>query len=103
MTVDSAAHAAPRAEIATGAGRSRNGGALSHQIKAVELEAERLQQEAMYELARAAPLGREASSLEEAARANVVAYQSIRGVAFSTPAVETLLAALTGCGPNPEE
>ena len=72
-------------------------------IKAVELEAERLQQEAMYELTRASPLGREASSLEQAARANVMAYQSIRGVAFSTAAVETLLAALTGCEPKPEE
>jgi uncharacterized protein (TIGR02444 family) len=72
-------------------------------VKAVELEAERLQQEAMYELTRASPLGREASSLEQAARGNVMAYQSIRGVAFSTPAVETLLAALTGGGRKPEE
>jgi uncharacterized protein (TIGR02444 family) len=63
-------------------------------IKAVELEAERLQQEAMYELARAAPRGREAPSPAEAARANVAAYQAMRGAAFPEPAIATLLAAL---------
>jgi uncharacterized protein (TIGR02444 family) len=63
-------------------------------IKAAELEAERLQQEAMYELARAAPLGREAASLAEAARANVAAYQAMRGTPFPEPAIATLLAAL---------
>jgi uncharacterized protein (TIGR02444 family) len=72
-------------------------------IKAVELEAERLQQEAMYELARASPWGREASSLEEAARANVTAYAAMRGAAFPKPAVETLLAALTGLERKAEE
>jgi uncharacterized protein (TIGR02444 family) len=63
-------------------------------IKAVELEAERLQQEAMYELARNASLGREAPSLAEAARANAAAYQAVRGTAFPEPAIATLLAAL---------
>src|SRR5262249_41036618 len=63
--------------------------------KAVELEAERLQQEAMYKLAQAAPLGRAAPSSAEAARGNVAAYETMRAVAFPKPAVETLLAAFT--------
>ena len=65
-------------------------------IKAIELEAERLQQEAMYELARAAPLGRAAPSQEAAARANVAAYERICRAPFQKPAIETLLAALAG-------
>jgi uncharacterized protein (TIGR02444 family) len=63
-------------------------------IKAAELEAERLQQEAMYEPARAAMLGRDAPSPSEAARANVAAYQAARGAEFPEPAIATLLAAL---------
>ena len=72
-------------------------------IKAVELEAERLQQEAMYELAGPALLGVAASSLEDAARANVAAYAAMCGGAFPQPAIETLLAALAGRGRKPEE
>src|SRR4030095_10810868 len=72
-------------------------------IKAVELEAERLQQEAMHELACPALLGVEASSLEDAARANVAAYAAMCGGAFPQPAIETLLAALAGRGRKPEE
>jgi uncharacterized protein (TIGR02444 family) len=68
-------------------------------IKAVELEAERLQQEAMYELVRASPLGRKAPSLHDAARANVAAYQAICRAPFPKPAIETLLAALAGLEP----
>jgi uncharacterized protein (TIGR02444 family) len=66
-----------------------------NKIKAVELEAERLQQEAMYELAQAhaEPLGREAASPDAAARANVAAYATMLGTTFSAPAVDTLLAA----------
>lgn len=45
-------------------------------IKAVELEAERLQQEAMYALAQSAPLGREVSAKDEAARQSAAAYQA---------------------------
>jgi hypothetical protein len=95
--------------------------AFRTRIKAVELEAERLQQEAMYELtrdpekacpgldpgwepvfgkdhaqtqsARASPLGRELPSTTEAARVNVAAYEAMRAVAFPKPAVDTLLAA----------
>jgi uncharacterized protein (TIGR02444 family) len=69
--------------------------AFRTRIKAVELEAERLQQEAMYELAQASPLGRAAPSPAEAARVNVAAYETMRAVAFPKPAVETLLAAFT--------
>jgi len=62
-------------------------------IKAVELEAERLQQEAMYELAATAPLGREAPSSADAARHNVAAYETMRAVAFPRAAVDAVLTA----------
>jgi uncharacterized protein (TIGR02444 family) len=77
--------------------------AFRTRIKAVELEAERLQQEAMYELARAAPFGREAPSLRDAARANVDAYQRICRAPFPAPALATLLAALAGLAHKSEE
>jgi uncharacterized protein (TIGR02444 family) len=67
--------------------------AFRTRIKAVELEAERLQQEAMYELARSAPRGRAAASPMEAARFNIAAYASMRAVAFPQSAVDTVLAA----------
>jgi uncharacterized protein (TIGR02444 family) len=63
-------------------------------IKAVELEAERLQQEAMYELAQASPFGREVGSTHDAARANVASYAAIARATFPSAAIETLLAAL---------
>jgi uncharacterized protein (TIGR02444 family) len=63
-------------------------------IKAVELEAERLQQEAMHDLVRAGLLGEAGSSVAEAARANVAAYARICGADFAAPAVSTLLDAL---------
>jgi uncharacterized protein (TIGR02444 family) len=63
-------------------------------IKAVELEAERLQQEAMYELARASPIGREVDSTHEAARANIASYAAIARATFPSAAIETVLAAL---------
>ena len=53
--------------------------AFRNRIKAVELEAERLQQEAMYALAQAGALGEEAPSTEQAVRANVRAYEEMRG------------------------
>jgi uncharacterized protein (TIGR02444 family) len=68
--------------------------AFRTKIKGVELEAERLQQEAMYELARSAPLGRAVASPAEAARANIAAYQSFCRTTYSEPVVATLLAAL---------
>jgi uncharacterized protein (TIGR02444 family) len=58
-------------------------------IKAVELEAERLQQEAMYALA--APSGALSASPAAAARASIAAYEKICARPFAQPAVETLL------------
>ena len=72
-------------------------------IKAVELEAERLQQEAMYELARASLLGRETPSLDNAARANIAAYEAMVHQAFPKDAIETLLAALNALEHKTEE
>ena len=72
-------------------------------VKAVELEAERLQQEAMYELAGAMPWGQDAPSLVDAARGNIAAYEAAGGKAFPKPAIETLLAALPASGRTTEE
>jgi uncharacterized protein (TIGR02444 family) len=71
-------------------------------IKAVELEAERLQQEAMHALA-VPLLGEDAPSLETAARANIAAYAAMCVTAFPKSAIETLLAALSDLERNPEE
>jgi hypothetical protein len=72
-------------------------------IKAAELEAERLQQEAMHELAVPSLLGKDAASLEAAARANMAAYAALRGAPFPSSPSETLLAALASLERNPEE
>jgi uncharacterized protein (TIGR02444 family) len=72
-------------------------------IKAIELEAERLQQEAMYDLATASPWGRELPSVQEAARANVAAYEAMSRGSFPTAAINSLLAALADLERNPEE
>jgi hypothetical protein len=78
--------------------------AFRTRIKAVELEAERLQQEAMYALAISAPPGSDAPSPMAAARASIAAYEAMGSVAqFSKQAVETLLAAFAGLEQKPEE
>ena len=64
--------------------------AFRNRIKAVELEAERLQQEAMFALA---PVGTEGADPADAARANVAAYEAMRAVRFPQEAAATLLAA----------
>jgi uncharacterized protein (TIGR02444 family) len=74
-----------------------------NKIKVAELEAERLQQEAMHELAVPSLLGKDAASLEEAARANIAAYAALCGGAFPSSASETLLAALASLEHNPEQ
>ncbi len=61
-------------------------------IKAVELEAERLQQEAMYSLARSGRIGSPAPSKIEAARASVTAYQAVLRP-FPAGPLDTVLAA----------
>ena len=75
--------------------------AFRTRIKAVELEAERLQQEAMYALAPSAPVGDEAPSAAEAARTNITAYATVLAKAFSPPAVEVLLAAFVNMKRKP--
>jgi uncharacterized protein (TIGR02444 family) len=72
-------------------------------IKAVELEAERLQQEALHGLARADAFGDEVASAAQAARRNVAAYQHICSKPFPQTAVATLLEALSGLERKPEE
>lgn len=69
-------------------------------IKAVELEAERLQQEAMYEITPVGPTGIEESSIIEAARTNVAAYAYAQalGVEFAPDVVERLLTAFGTLG-----
>jgi uncharacterized protein (TIGR02444 family) len=77
--------------------------AFRNKIKMVELEAERLQQEAMYELARTGPLGRAAASPADAARDSLAAYQRICRATYPEPAVETLLKAFAALEPELEE
>lgn len=62
-------------------------------IKAIELESERLQQEAMAAMA-ASLKSDTASSPAEAARASIAAYQGVIGRPFTATAVDTLIAAL---------
>jgi uncharacterized protein (TIGR02444 family) len=62
-------------------------------IKAVELEAERLQQEAMYALA-SGIASETASSATAAARASIAAYQQALGRTLTPAAVDTLIGAL---------
>jgi uncharacterized protein (TIGR02444 family) len=66
--------------------------ALRTKIKALELEAERLQQEALYGRSRSMPRGSEASP-PAAARANLAAYEGVLGTAFAKAAVDRLLSA----------
>ena len=61
-------------------------------IKAIELEAERLQQEVLYARSRFAPHGSEARP-PAAARANLAAYERLLGVRFPKPAVDSLVSA----------
>ncbi|MCX7314750.1 MAG: TIGR02444 family protein [Hyphomicrobiales bacterium] len=65
---------------------------LRTRIKAVELEAERLQQEALYELAQTSRLGQPSASPAKAARTSVDAYQAVIGQ-FPPGPLDTVLAA----------
>jgi uncharacterized protein (TIGR02444 family) len=62
-------------------------------IKAVELEAERLQQEALFALTPNLEV-EPAESVEAAARANILAYEQAAARAFTPGAVEILIAAV---------
>lgn len=69
--------------------------AFRTRIKAIELEAERLQQEALYAMTRHGPLGTPAAP-SEAVRANVAAYARVLDKDLPKDAVETLIAAFEG-------
>jgi hypothetical protein len=62
-------------------------------IKALELESERLQQEAMFTLSQSLTF-ESANSVEEAASHNIKGYQIVIGQAFDAAAVDVLLKAL---------
>lgn len=71
---------------------------LRTKVKALELESERLQQEALYALAQATLAGDPASSPEVAARANIAVYQSVLAWPFPEDAVATVIAAFNNRG-----
>jgi len=67
--------------------------AYRSKIKSVELEAERLQQEALYALANSMTLGAADASADAAARANIAAYQAVLGKEFPAAPIALLLGA----------
>lgn len=69
--------------------------AFRDKVKAVELSAEQLQQEALYAFTQKGPLGQPAEPLA-AARGNVAAYEQAIGKSFPKPAVDTLIHAFDG-------
>jgi uncharacterized protein (TIGR02444 family) len=77
--------------------------AFRSKIKAVELEAERLQQEAMYAMSQTLPAGAPAASPLDAARTNVAGYEAIGVKPFPRTAVDTLLSVFAGLDQTPEE
>jgi len=72
-------------------------------IKSLELEAERLQQGAMYEFAQAYLCSQQGCAVQEAAGANLHVYARLLDTTFRPEAVETLFAALAGFECNREE
>jgi uncharacterized protein (TIGR02444 family) len=70
---------------------------LRTRIKAVELEAERLQQEALYQLAQSSRLGQPSASPAKAAKTSVDAYQSMIGP-FPPGPLATVLSAFAKFG-----
>ena len=69
--------------------------AFRDQVKAVELEAERLQQEALYAFTQSGPLGKP-SEPPAAARGNVAAYERVMGASFPKASVDVLVRAFDG-------
>jgi uncharacterized protein (TIGR02444 family) len=63
--------------------------AFRNKVKTIELEAEQLQQEALYTFAKSGPLGTEATP-PVAALANIAAYESVLGVNFPKHSVAAL-------------
>ena len=64
--------------------------AFRNKVKAIELEAERLQQEALYDFTKSGPLGAPAPP-KDAARSNVAAYERAMGKNFPQNAVDVLI------------
>jgi uncharacterized protein (TIGR02444 family) len=69
--------------------------ALRDKVKAVELSAEKLQQEALYEFTKSGPLGAPAPA-KDAARGNVAAYAHAMGKTFPKQAVDVLSGGFAG-------
>jgi hypothetical protein len=68
-------------------------------IKSAELEAERLQQEALYGIATSGALGRPSSSPAEAAQDSLSSYQGVIGP-FPPGPLATILSAFAGFKPD---
>jgi uncharacterized protein (TIGR02444 family) len=66
--------------------------AFRNKVKTVELEAEQLQQEALYNFTKSGPLGAQAAP-KPAARANIAGYARAMGKTFPEVAVDLLAAA----------
>jgi uncharacterized protein (TIGR02444 family) len=66
--------------------------AFRTKVKAIELEAERLQQEALHAFSQSGPLGKHAAP-SAAARGNVSAYEQITNVTYPRSALDVLLGA----------
>lgn len=66
--------------------------AFRTKVKAIELDAERLQQEALYAVTQAGPLGDPAAP-SAAARGNVAAYERVMGTSFPQKSVDVLIGA----------
>lgn len=62
-------------------------------VKGLELEAERLQQEALHDYSQSTALGMGAASAEAAARANLAAYEKYSARSFPKGPVDAILAA----------
>jgi uncharacterized protein (TIGR02444 family) len=69
--------------------------ALRDKVKAVELEAEKLQQEALYAFTQSGPLGKP-SEPPAAARGNVAALERAMGASFPKASVDVLTGAFDG-------
>jgi uncharacterized protein (TIGR02444 family) len=69
--------------------------AFRNKVKAIELDAERLQQEALYAFAQSGTLGT-AAAPPAAARGNIAAYERLMGVSFSKKAADVLIGVFDG-------
>jgi uncharacterized protein (TIGR02444 family) len=71
--------------------------AFRNKVKVIELEAERLQQDALYALAQSGPFGKQAGPAA-AARGNVSAYERMMNITFPRSALDVLLVAFDSLG-----